>query len=91
MVAELAKYSLVTRKTSQIRLLKSMPHTFLMCPHLESCIWLIAVFQRDRTRKGTGKDNRERVNNPDPSEDPLRGKKTEMCTIMSVMEKVIRE
>jgi len=61
LAAKLAKYNLVTRKASQIRLLKSMPRTFLMCPHLQSCIWLIAVFQRDRTRKGTGKENRERL------------------------------
>lgn len=89
-MAKLPKCNWVTRKASQIRVIKSMPFTFLMCPHLESCICLIAVFQRDGTRKGTGKDNRKRVNNLDPSEDPLRGKR-QTCIIMSVMEKVIRE
>lgn len=38
-------------------------------------MWLIDGFQRHRTKKGTGKDNRERANNLDPSEDPLRGKR----------------
>lgn len=38
-------YSLVTRKTSQIRLLESMLRTFLVCPHLESCIWWVFCFK----------------------------------------------
>lgn len=47
----LAKYNLVTIKAGQIKLSKSMLGTILMCPHLSSFIWLISVFQRDRTRK----------------------------------------
>lgn len=50
----LAKHTLVTIKAGQIKLSKSMLGIILMCPHLASCIFLISVFQRGRTREVQG-------------------------------------
>lgn len=50
-----------------------------------------AVFQRDRTREGTGKDDMKRVNNLRAFRGSTKGEKAEMCAVMSVMEKVINE